>query len=178
MSEKGRAAAYRETLRNKKVETVMVTMPSGFEWELKAPDLQGYIMTGRLPQSLLEQFLSSAERRGLTPEELQKIKVEKFEEKPISRDEGVASLIFMRELVREACVNPRIVVGGTGDDEIDPTEVDPGDFKFIVDWCLGHLGVAGVTSLQTFPPRSERRAARSSARRKKLRKQTIQAAKD
>ncbi len=170
---KGRAAAYREALRAKKVETLMVPVPSGFEWELKPPDLQGYIMTGRLPQSLLTQFLSAAERRGMTPEELKKAAVKKFEEEPIKAEEGVASLIFMRELVREACVNPRIVVGGTGDDEIDPTEVDPEDFKFIVDWCLSYLGVAGVASLQTFPARSERRAAGARARRKKLRKSTV-----
>lgn len=175
MSEKkGRAAAYRESLRNKKIETVMVPMPSGFEWELKPPDLQGYIMTGRLPQSLLTQFLTMAEKREMTPEELKTPEaLKKLSKKPLNAEEGISSLIFMRELVREACINPRIVIGGSGDDEIDPTEVDPEDFKFIVDWCLGHLGVAGVTGLQTFPSRSERRANGARARRKKLRKPTV-----
>jgi hypothetical protein len=170
----GSAAAYREALRQKPIETVMVPVPSGFKWELKPPDLQGYVMTGRLPQSLLTQFLTVAEKRGMTPEELTGNKVqEKLAEKPLSADEGVASLIFMRELVREACVNPRIVIGGSGPDELDPIEVDPDDFKFIVDWCLGHLGVAGVTGLQTFPPRPTGRAPGARTRRKKLRKSAV-----
>lgn len=176
--QKGRAAAYREALRKKKVETTMVTMPSGFEWELKPPDINGYIMTGRLPQSLLDQFLAAAERRGITPEELKNADVKRFEQTPINKEEGAASLIFMRELVREACVNPRIVVGGTGEDEIDPTEVDPGDFKFIVDWCLKHLGVAGLTGLQTFRSGREGGAPRPRPRRKKLRNKAIEVVAD
>lgn len=166
----GSAAAYRKAVQSKPMELVDVTVPSGFVWKLRKPDLEGYIMTGRLPQSLVEQFLEAAERRGVVPSELQQANAERFIKTPLNKDESMASLIFVRELVREACVVPRIVIGGVGNDEIDPTEVDPEDFKFIRDWCLLHLGVVGLGGLQKFPSRRQRRASGARARRKGVRR--------
>lgn len=174
----GRAAAYRESVRKKREEqkTVTVTLPSGFEWELRPPDLQGYMMTGRMPESLVQEFLKSAEKRGITPEELQSMSdLEKFAATPLSQEETVLSLIFMRELVRDACVNPRIVVGGSGDDEIDPTEIDPEDFKFIVQWCLMHSGVAGLAGLQTFREGRKERTAVDSTDGQELQPEAVEA---
>jgi hypothetical protein len=175
----GRAAAYKRQLAERqRTQTTMVMVPSGFEWELRTPDLQGYVMTGRMPQSLVTQFLASAEKRGLVPAEARGEALKKFSEQPVSQEETMSSLIFMRELVREACVSPRIVVGGTGDDEIDPSEVDPGDFRFIVSWCLSHAGVTGLDGLSTFRGRRERRAAAAVAGRPKLRRKTVKAVED
>jgi hypothetical protein len=177
----GSAESYRRAVaeRRRKETVVSVLVPSGFRWDLRAPDLQGYVMTGRMPQSLLDQFLKSAEKRGVVPDDLKAMSdlKESYERTPPDADEAMNALIFMRELVREACVNPRIVVGGTADDEIDPSEMHPDDFKFIVDWCLSHMGVTGVAGLQTFRNRHERRAVDAGTRRKGVSRKTVKAVK-
>src|SRR6266851_19776 len=109
---KGSALSYKETLAAKRAgeKTFMVPCPSGFEWELRLPDIQGYVMTGRMPQSLVEQSLKAAQAHGITPAQIQN-DPNSLLNTPISPEATVESLIFMRELVREACVKPRIVVG-------------------------------------------------------------------
>jgi hypothetical protein len=144
------ATEYRNTPRQRPANTVLVTVPSGAKWELAQPDFMGYIATGRMPQSLVLEFLASAERRGVKPEEFKDQEKAAEIAVDISTKETVNALIFMRTVVEDACINPRIVVGGTGDDELDPTEVKPEDFKFIFQWCMSHSGVAGLAGLQTF----------------------------
>jgi len=152
----GSRQKYREQVAKYRAEREKngepVTCPSGFVWILKPVDVQGFVMTGRMPQSLLEKFLKSAKERGIMPSEMEPGDVPNIES-----EEALASLKFLRDLVSEACVDPRIVIGGTGDDEIDPSEVESEDFKFIVNWALTHAGVAGIMGLQSF--RRDRRTA-------------------
>lgn len=174
----GSASEYRKIAAAKraKKETFMVPVPSGFTWELQRPDLEGYIMTGRVPETLVNQFLTSAISRGIIPGEVQsqmQATVDRIKKIPLNPQETMAGLIFVRELVREACVNPRIVVGGVGEDEIDPSEVDPDDFKFIMSWCLGYEGVTGLDGLKSFRGGRKGRAPNARAGRKKFRRATV-----
>lgn len=166
------AAEYRKIrAAAKPTETHIVPMPSGANWELCIPDLSGYIMTGRLPRSLITDFLAAAEKSGIKPAEIE-ANLDKVVD-AVSVPEMVDSLIFMRQIVSDAMVNPRIVPGGTGANELDPTEVDPRDFKYTFHWVLAHQGVAGLAGLQQFRSRRERRASASSTGRKKLRQAAV-----
>lgn len=158
-----RQEAPRETHMFKCEET-------GNVWELVIPDVMGYVMTGRMPQTLVTEFLESAEKRGVKPAAI-RAQIDKITEN-ISAAEITNSLIFMRELVREACHKPRIVPGGAGEFEIDPTEVDPRDFKEIFQWVLLHAGVAGIAGLQGFRPGRTRGTTSPRAHGQKLRKKS------
>jgi hypothetical protein len=79
----------------------------------------------------------------------------------------------MREMVRNAAVNPRIVMGASKPDEIDPSEIDPEDFKFIFSWCMAHGGIPGVAGLETFRAGPVRGTNSISTNGKKLRRKAI-----
>lgn len=170
----GSAADYRvarEQAATAPDKIIPVPMPSGFVWGLKRPDLAGFIMTGRMPESLVNEFLASAKRRGKLPQEMTQDDLKNaVEQNEIDPAETINSLIFMRELVRECAAQPRI---GIGEGEIPPTEVDPEDFKYIFHWAMSHKGVQGIEALQTFQSRRERRANKSRARRGKLRDKAV-----
>lgn len=178
----GTASAYRRAAEDQRAlkPTIKITVPSGFEWEIRPPDLQGYVMTGRLPQSLVSQFLASAKELGITPEELvtagkpnPKIAAKLLN--TLGDGEVTEMLIFMREIVRESCVNPKLVVGASAADEVDPGEVLPDDFQAIFNACMSHSGVAGLPALRTFRNRRERRIAGGKSHGKKLRRKTVAA---
>jgi hypothetical protein len=154
--------------------TFAVAMPSGATFLLRIPDVTGYAMTGRMPQKLTTEFLQSAEARGLR--KLSEIKASVNE---LAEDLDLAdandSLIFVRELVREAVVQPRF---GDGPGMVPYNKFKTVDFKFVFSWVLQHSGVAGLSGLQTFRPRRERRALKSRANRKKLRGSAVGAARN
>lgn len=141
------AAEYRRRTIGAEGSTQLVTLPSGYVWELRPPNILAYIATGRYPQSLVNKARAAWKKTGILP-----ATDEAGEElvKEASDEEMAQLLIFMRTLVQDACIKPRIVVGGMGEDELDPIEVDPVDFKFIFSWCMSHGGVPGIESLESF----------------------------
>lgn len=143
------ASEYRRRPANADGSTQLVTLPSGFVWELRPPNILAYIATGRYPQSLVTKAREAWAKNGVMSDE-QKQKMGEEALKEMGDDEISQLLIFMRTLVQDACVKPRIVVGGMSEDELDPIEVDPVDFKFIFSWCMSHGGVPGIESLETF----------------------------
>lgn len=149
MTQASSAAEYRRRPITAEGSTQLVTVPSGFVWELRPPNILAYIATGRYPQSLVAKAREAWAKNGVMSDE-QKQKLGEETLKEMGDDEMSQLLIFMRTLVQDACVKPRIVVGGMGDDELDPVEVDPADFKFIFSWCMNHGGVPGIESLESF----------------------------
>lgn len=154
---------YRLHAQAQKAEqpTEIVTLKSGSVFELRRPDIQGYVVTGRLPQTLLTEAMAAWKKSGIaSPAQLAT---------QLGEKEVVDSLIFMREIVHEACVNPKFVEFATVDDDIGAAEMLPADFNEIFEWAMGYKGVAGLDNLKTFRNRSERRAAGSGARKPKQR---------
>lgn len=162
------AAEYRRRPIGAEGSTQLVTLPSGFVWELRPPNILAYIATGRYPQSLVTKAREAWSKNGVMSEK-QKQKLGEETLKEMSDDEMSQLLIFMRTLVQDACVKPRIVVGGMGDDELDPVEVDPVDFKFIFSWCMKHGGVPGIDSLESFRAGRSGRVVGGQSDGKKLR---------
>jgi hypothetical protein len=156
------AAEYRKLVAKRRAErpTEQVKMPSGFVWELRPPDLEGEMMLGRIPHSLVDVGLKAMNQKDVKVSD-------------VKSEDVTENLIYMRETVRQACVNPKIVMGASKPDEIDPSEIDPEDFRFIFKWCMTYGGVRGVAGLETFRKEQASRANPVSTHGKKLRRKTV-----
>lgn len=144
-----------------------VTLKSGSVFELRRPDLMGMVATGRLPQSLLTEAMAAWKKNGSIP---QTQAASELAER-MDGETMVNSLIFMREIVHECCVNPKFVEFATADDEIGAADMLPEDFSEIFSWAMGHQGVTGLDGLKSFREGRERGAAGNKSNRKKLRDQ-------
>lgn len=154
---------YRAHVQSVKAEqpTETVTLKSGATFELRRPDLMGYVTTGRLPQSLLREAIKAWQKQGTATASALNSQ--------LGEQDAIDSLIMMREIVHEACVNPRFVEVATADDEIGASDMLPADFNEIFEWAMTHQGVAGLDGLKSFRSRQERRDAGSRARKSKQR---------
>lgn len=155
------AAEYRANAEKVKDErpTEIVPLKSGSVFELRRPDLSGYMKTGRLPQSLVSQGISAWSARK-TPDQVAA---------GLNDKDVIESLIFMREIVHDCTVTPKFVEFATSDNEIGAADMLPEDFDEIYTWAMGYQGVAGITGLQTFREGSVRGTAGNRAHSKKQR---------
>ena len=118
--------------------TEIVQLKSGSVFELRRPDLEAYMIMGRLPQSLVnvgvKAWKSGAEQvaKQMTDEEVQD------------------ALVFMREIVHDCTVNPKFVELATSEVEISATDMLKRDFDEIFEWAMSYLGVAGMAGLLSF----------------------------
>lgn len=156
------AAEYRANAEKVKDQgpTEIVPLKSGSVFELRRPDLSGYMKTGRLPQSLVSQGLSAWSARK-SPEQV----AQSLNDKDV-----IESLIFMREIVHDCTVNPKFVEFATNENEIGAADMLPEDFDEIYAWAMGYQGVAGIESLRSFRGGSERGTTGNRAHSKKQRR--------
>jgi hypothetical protein len=157
------AAEYRANAEKVKSQrpTEIVELKSGSIFELRRPDLSAYMVTGRLPQSLMREGMQAWNAKK-SPDQIAK----ELDDKSV-----IDSLIFMREIVHDCTVKPKFVEFATGDDEIGAADMLPEDFTEIFSWAMGHQGVAGLAGLQSFRPGSERGASGNRSHGKKRRRQ-------
>lgn len=136
------AAEYRAHAEHRKDErpTEIVPLASGSIFELRRPDLSGYMKTGRLPHSLVSQSVNALSMKK-TSEQIAK---------DLDDKDVIDSLIFMREIVHDCTVNPKFVEFATKDNEISASDMLPEDFDEIYAWAMGYKGVAGIEGLQSF----------------------------
>lgn len=143
-------------------EGELVPLPSGMVVRARRADLEGVALKGGLPMSLARaaQRLEDAdENKELTAEEI---------------EEGGKALIFMRELTRKNCIEPRIVYDEAGEvvwewPSGDRREIDTNDFKALAAWVRGEERDA----LDTFPNRATRRASAAKSRGKALQSKPV-----
>lgn len=156
------AAEYRANAQKKDAErlTEIVALKSGSVFELRRPDLEAYMVMGRLPQSLVNVGLR-AWRAG--PQQAAK---------DLSDEDATDALIFMREIVHDCTVKPKFVEFATSDDEIGAGDMLREDFDEIYHWAMTHQGVAGITGLQSFPPGQARGTAGPGSDGKKQRRKS------
>lgn len=158
------AAEYRANARKKDAErpTEIVPLKSGSVFELRRPDLEAYMVMGRLPQSLVNVGLK-AWQAG--PEQAAK---------ELSTEDASDALIFMREIVHDCTVRPKFVEFAVNDDEIGAADMLKEDFNEIYAWAMTHQGVAGITGLQSFRARQTRGTAGAGNDGKKQRRKSKQ----
>lgn len=138
---------YKKAVAGKKGEALMhdVTLPSGFVWKLKEPPIQQFIAAGRLPNSLVEKMAQITE----TYKGQDAATISAAVARVLEPSEMVAQLTFARDLLIHCAIDPRIVVNGTAEDEIDPTEIDPEDFNFLMGWVMsGGKSGEGLTNFR------------------------------
>lgn len=159
------AAEYRANAQKKTAEqrpTEIVPLKSGSVFELRRPNLEAFLKTGRMPQSLVRTGMA-AWKTG--PQEAAQ---------NMSDDEAVDALEFMRDIVQDCTVKPKFVEVATRADEIGAADMLPEDFDEIYDWAMTHQGVAGIKGLQSFRPRQARGTAGARAHGKKQRRKSKQ----
>lgn len=134
------AADYRANAQkvNDQRPTEIVKLKSGSVFELRRPDLSAYMVTGRLPQSLVSIGMKAWKKGAENAAN------------DLNDDEAAETLIFMREIVHECTVNPKFVQFATNDNEISASDMLIEDFNEIFTWAMGYQGVAGIAGLQSF----------------------------
>lgn len=158
------AADYRANAEKVNAEraTEIVQLASGSVFELRRPDLQAYMVTGRLPQSLvsvgMKAWKKSAEQVA----------------NDLDDEEAAETLIFMREIVHDCTVTPKFVQFATNDNEIGAADMLPEDFKEIFAWAMSYKGVPGISGLESFRPGSARRTTGNRAHGKRQRRKSQQ----
>lgn len=161
------ASAYRANAEKAKAQrsTEIVTLKSGAVFELRRPDLQAWLLTGRLPQSLLNEGLKAWKKTGIVTTEQAA--------KDLGGEEMIEALVFMQTIVEDCTVSPKYVQFPSGDNEIGPQTLLEEDFMEIFNWAMSGQGVTGLGGLKSFRNRQERRAAGSKSRGKKLQPEAV-----
>ena len=122
----GRAAAYRKSQGEE------VLLPSGNQVLLRRPPLQVWLSNGRLPQAITAAAIEAVQNGAEREEAHAQVVARVVSATP---EEQQATLKFMVDVVSYAFVSPKLVIGATGDDELDPSELEEGDFDFVFKWA-------------------------------------------
>src|SRR5213592_4147629 len=106
------AEKYRQIKKKRRAEerTYTITAPSGM-----------YFINGQLPHSLTEKAAKALSEN------------EPAEVKELTPVENLQAMVFIRDLVKDACVNPKIVEKPQNEDEISPSDLELDDFLFLAD---------------------------------------------
>lgn len=158
------AADYRANAEkvNAQRPTQIVKLKSGSVFELRRPNLEAYMVTGRLPQSLVNVGLKAWKTNATQVAS------------DLNDREAEDALVFMREIVHDCTVTPKFVQFATNDSEISASDMLIEDFNEIFQWAMGHQGVAGITGLQSFRGGSTRGTPGAGPNRKKQRSKSKQ----
>lgn len=145
-------AEYRANTEKTKAgrATEIVQLQSGAVFELRRPELYSYMITGRLPQSLVSVGFK-AWRKGAEQAT-----------RDLKDEEAADMFVFMREIVHDCTVNPKFVEFAVNDNEIGASDMALEDFNEIFEWAMSHQGVAGLAGLQSFRQGRERRTVTDS----------------
>ena len=117
---------YRKKAAERRIEqpTAKLTLPSGAEFVVCRPPLEVWIAAGKFPQSFLRQKADSEAEGGAV--------------ESIPDEDAVRAMVFIRDAILYAAIEPRLVVGTTREDELDPADLDPLDFTFLTKWIMAN----------------------------------------
>ncbi|OLE52121.1 MAG: hypothetical protein AUG51_19380 [Acidobacteria bacterium 13_1_20CM_3_53_8] len=132
---------------DKEAAAILLTLPSGLKVKAVRPDIETWVMSGRLPQVLLSEVVRAF---GSVEQNAASI------ENKLTGHQVLEAIVFMRDVVREAVVSPRIVIGADPNkNEIEPTDLSKEDSNFIYMWAMaGAVGIpvqmkGGAVSVET-----------------------------
>lgn len=119
-----KASDYRKKIAEKRGEqpTTKLTLPSGAEFVVCRPPLEVWIAAGKFPQSFLRQKMEGGAGDA----------------QAIPDEDAMQAIVFVRDAILHAVVEPRLVVGTTREDELDPADLDPLDFTFLTKWIMAN----------------------------------------
>lgn len=138
-------------------------LPSGAVFVVRRPSPAVSFKAGRLPSNLTAVANQARSKKGESLQELGMKVLGKM-----SDEQMTAFVAYAAELVADVSVSPRIVVGATGEDELDPSDLSGDDFAFIFAWAAAggqtlpvqtKGGEVAVKDLETFRAESGVREA-------------------
>lgn len=145
---------------------------------LRRVDMEKRALVGSLPMSLV----AAAIAKEKSEDDEAKTKIEKLAElTPEEIERGQNNLIFLRQMVVENCLEPRIrYIEGIGVYFVNSAgeqvaKVDEDDFEEMLAVICGEEGADGLDS---FRNRKERRASAAQSRRKTPQSRSVAAAKE
>ncbi len=101
-----------------RAEAAELLLPSGMKILARRPDAAQMAVWGRLPLQL-----AAAAGKGQS-------------EVASSSDEAIELMAFMRDLLVYVCVEPRISLAPTSDEEIHPRDIPQEDWQFLFRWAM------------------------------------------
>jgi hypothetical protein len=129
------AQEYRQLKAQKpKGDAIDVTLPSGAVFKLRKVSMVPYALSANMPRVLQQKAAESWKAEGLMESDgplAQKLQAENVED-------NKQALILVSKVIQDACVSPRIEVGG-GVDALDPSELEEPDVWHIFKWATGQL---------------------------------------
>lgn len=145
-------------------ETYTVESPeSGRKWTLKPIPKHFYLMYGQMPSTLTERAAEALNAQNA-------VELEKELDRTLSAEQKMQLMIFIREAVNFACVNPKLSLNPSGPDQISPLELSEAEFNWLSGIVLNPRG-AEAERLRNFRSESDKSPKRS-ASGKKLRTKT------
>jgi hypothetical protein len=121
---------------NKKQITEKITLPSGAEWQMRLPNLEQWVIAGKLPSSLVGKMAEAAKASDGQNEQAAVELLKSFTE-----DEFNKALILGRELLIYSAVEPKVSSDGSGD-TLAIEDILPDDFAYLTKyvWSGGKQG--------------------------------------
>jgi hypothetical protein len=123
--------------RRAQAETFDVPLPSGVTWKLRKVQLPQYVKSGVMPMSLASKLASAAQ--GVTSEQAFL---------SLSPEDQERVTTFMKIVVADCVVDPRIYLKPTSDDQMTLADVEEDDFDAIFAWAMPGGDIA--ETLETF----------------------------
>lgn len=153
----GRALAWRNQAKSQQAnQPTELSLPSGARVLVRRPPVVAWMHAGRLPQTLVSVLLKAGSGQNPQKNLLSEMNDTQFME----------AMTFMADAVREAVIEPRIVVKADPDnpDEIGLEEIPDEDFNFLFEWIMSGAvqtngGEVSTGELANFPPDRARDSA-------------------
>jgi hypothetical protein len=106
----------------------VLTLPSGFKILVRRPGPEIVLKAFRLPSNMSQQLKTAIE--GMSVEQAGKEVL-----KALSDEDAERYMDYARRVIEAVSVKPRIRVGATDEDELDPSDLDGGDFWYLFGWA-------------------------------------------
>lgn len=111
---------------------------TGEEFELRRIGGMAYTIAGYMPHTLTAEAIQGWKAEGV------EVSGGDGDLNSKAMEDGKRNLELMAKVVQDACVTPKLVPGATGDDELDPADLDDSDLLFIFRYATGQVGSDGV----------------------------------
>ena len=130
-----------------------VPLPSGAVFKMRLAPIKQWVATGVLPASLAAKMQTAAQS-GNTEEVAKKVLASFTEE------DFVAQQNLAKRLLEHCCVEPKVSVAADDPDALQPEDIDPDDFEFLMKWIWS--GGKSGESLGMFPEQRQQPAVAGS----------------
>lgn len=131
-TKQGAGASYRalrDKARAKEQTHVLHLKKTGATVVVRKVDLAPFLASGNLPMHLVAQAVEAMSDENGAEFEAASLEM--------TAKDQIKTLVFMRDVVQQSMVSPRIVVNPQTDDEISPEEMDWNDFVQVYEWNMG-----------------------------------------